>query len=702
MPLTPGFAPGLGVEGIESGPLFDDLVRAIVIHRTVAERLAIDIDHDSVRLADGELFGGANVYSLRWQGDPGEALREISLGNLVRSIPGSPYLPIDAGGSESFALEAAASLGPMTLEALARYGSALEGRRRFRGSRLSIEADLADTGYARGRFFLLPDAGIDETGLRVVKTSPTGPILIDGRRYALLARGTDWRLDNAGARLTLSRPLAPGEELAVTYTKGGVRVGDATLGPQAIVGADGSRVDFNAGGWPQYFGDDGVTDWLFLRRQDLNSYWELRNTFVLEDLEPGQVPEQVEVQVLRTATLAPNPAYDGLADRFRIQVADAAISFEFPDLTGQFQPRPFPGEEPFAGPPYNSANNPFDPANPIYGGLSYPPADASITTARVRYLVSTDTYLLAPGLIADSVRVTVDGTSLPASSWTVDPASGTITFAPGTIGPQSEVEVVYRWTPAAGAAREFVAALGAGMGDERLGGRNLALLTLPIADAPAPRLGAERPARFADSLDVHAAFGAATGEEGWHAELAGSAAIGFSVADPAGVAIVADMEDDRRIGIGLSESRVDTVHGLHAPAAPRLRDARRPGRSALREPLGGPAAGRRRAARRFVGQRRESPVHLRAEGGTVFQRRRTARRLRPVPGPRRCVPGQRLESLGWRLHRARRHRRWRRAAAFRLAARHRHHRRSGAGAADLRGSAGQGGRRPRRGRRYRR
>jgi hypothetical protein len=216
-------------------------VRAIVIHRTVAERLAIDIDHDTARLAEGEFFGGANVYSLRWQGGDDDALRQISLGNLVRSIPGSTYLPLDAGGSESFALQAAARLGPVTLEALARYGSALEGRRRFRGSRLSVEVDFADVGYARGRFFLLPDADIDEAGLRVAKSAAAGPILIAGRRFALLARGSDWRLDNAGARLTLARPLATGEELVVTYTKGGFLVGHATLGPQAIVGARLSR-----------------------------------------------------------------------------------------------------------------------------------------------------------------------------------------------------------------------------------------------------------------------------------------------------------------------------------------------------------------------------------------------------------------------------------------------------------------------------
>ncbi|MCX7030797.1 MAG: hypothetical protein NTU62_11855 [Spirochaetes bacterium] len=551
LPLTPGFTAGAGVEGIESGPLLDDLVRAIFVHRTVAEHLVIDIDHDSTRLAGGEIFGGDNVYSLSWQGEEDEALREISIGNLHRTIPGSFYLPIDAGGSESFALKAEGQLGPVTLEGLARYGSAVEGRRRFRGSRLSVEADLADVAYARARFFLLPDAGIDEAGLRVAKSSSTGTIWIDGQRYTLLARGTDWRLDSAGARLTLSRSLAAGEELAITYTVSGTRVGDPSLGSLAIIDTSGARDDFNIDDWPNYFGMEGTTPWLFLRRDGLNSYWELRSTFYL-DLEEGLVPEQVSVQVLRTATLAPNPAYDDLAGWFRVSLTDATISFEFSDGVG-FYPRPFPGEEPFGTLPVAPENNPFDPDNTIYGGLSYAPPDASVTTARVRYLLSTDTYRLDPGLIPDSVRVTVDGKPLPSSSWTVDPVAGTITFAAGVIGPQSDVEVVYRWTPVAGAGREFVAAVGAAIGDEQLGGRNLLALTLPIPDAPAPRLGEENPARLADSLDANASFGAAPDESGFAGTIAGSAALALTSADPSGVAVIADMEDDRRIGVSLSE-----------------------------------------------------------------------------------------------------------------------------------------------------
>lgn len=554
LPLTPGYGSVAGVENIEPGPQLDDLIRAIVVHRTVADRLAIDIDHDSSRLEEGELFGGENVYSLNWTGQEGEALREISIGNLHRTIPGSPYLPLDAGSAESFALKAEAAFGPVTLEGLARYGSAIEGRKRFRGSRSSVQVDLADVAYARARFFLLPDAGIDETGLQVVTSSSTGTILIDGRRYALLARGSDWKLDNAGARLTLARALGSGEELAVTYTKSGLRVGHSSLGGQAIIRDDGSRDDFDEAGWPEYFGHDaGSTPWLFLRRDDLNSYWELRNAFSLDDLEEGLVPEQVAVQFLHTATLAPNPAYDGLVGAFRISLADTTISFEFADATGRFYPRPFPGRNPFGTLPVEPANNPFDPDNPIYGGIAYAPAEASITTARVRYLLSTDTYRLDPGLIVDSVRVTVDGKPLASSSWTVDAVLGTITFAPGVIGPQSDVEVVYRWALLAGAGREFVAAVGASIGDGKLGGRNLLALTLPIPDAPAPRLGEVNRARLADSLDASASFGAVPGETGFAATVSGSAALALTSTELSGVAIIADMEDDRRIGISLSE-----------------------------------------------------------------------------------------------------------------------------------------------------
>jgi hypothetical protein len=418
------------------------------------------------------------MYSLRYAGPADAVLREIGFGNLRRSIPGSRSLPIDAGTGDSFALQAALGAGPVNVEALVRYGSSLEGRRRFRGTRQLVELDLLDVGYVRARFFLLPDDDIDPAGLRVAKSLPGGELSIDGRPFTLLQVGVDYRFDNGAGQIWLTRSLAGSEELAVTYTKSGQPVGSDGLGVSAIIDPSGARQAFTRTAFPGYFAPIADGDWLFLRRQGLNSYWEMRNAFALEDLGEGRVPDQVSAEIMRTATHATNDAYAGLEDRFIVAPAAGVMFFTFADIVG-VHPRPFPGEAPFA-PPLAPANNPYDPANPIYGGFAYPPASASLTTVRVRYLLSTDLFSLGTAVIPGSVRVTVDGASLAPSAYSVEPDSGTISFLPGTIGPESDVEVVFRSAPFAGAGQDFLAAIGARVGDERRGARNLLALELPI------------------------------------------------------------------------------------------------------------------------------------------------------------------------------------------------------------------------------
>jgi hypothetical protein len=552
MPLTQGFPVGLGVQGITTGPIISDLIRQISIHRLLNERFRVDIDHDSSRLAEGQLFGGANTYSLAWVGDEFSALKELSVGNLKRSVPGSLFIRMDAGTSESFAAHASAAAGPVKLDALARYGASLEGKRRFSGTRERFEIDLPEVGYVRARFFLLPDAGIDASSLRLARSSSTGELLIDGRPFALLQPGVDYRFDNAAGRITLDRSLSPLEELCVSYTKAGLPAGSAGLGTGAIIDAAGSRQDFTRGAFPGYFAPPVDGDWLFLRRQGISSYWEMRNAFALEDLGEGRVPEQLTVRILRTGTLAPNEEYADLEGSHSIDAASGVVLFEFTDAGG-VHPRPFPGEKPFR-PPLTPANNPYDPANPIYGGLSYPPSTASITTVRLSYLLSTDIYSLGAGVVEASVRVTVDGVLLASGSYSVDSAAGTISFAPGTVGPESDVEVTYRYAPLAGTGRGFTAALSAEAAGDRWGARNLLAMEIPVLETPAPRLGEERPGRIADSLEGSMLLGARPGETGATLLARAAGALGLEVPNPGGFTIVEDMEDDRRYAVGLSDS----------------------------------------------------------------------------------------------------------------------------------------------------
>lgn len=539
-------------QAIQEGLDLDHLIRRVLIQRALRERLLAEIDYDSLRNSSFSLLGG-NLYSLSYRGEEGEFLRELSIGNKYLSIPGTRWVPIDAGNPQTFALRAGAELGRFRGNALLRYGVSQEGRRSFRGSRRLLESRLLDVQYARGRFFLLPDAGLDEPGLKVYRTTTGTPDRwIDGKPFVLLARQADYLLDNARGRLSLRRALAAGEELAVGYTKGGVPVGSALLGQQAIVEPSGLRADFGSGTHPQYF-DDGL-ELLYLKKSDLNSYWEMCNAYVLEELAGGEVPAELQVSLSYTGSGAANENYAGLLERFSVDTVFAALLFDFRDAAG-FYPRPFPGQFPFYNPdlPPPTPGNPFAADNPVYGGLGYPVEENSVNTLRIRYTVSTDSFFLDYDLVENSVQVTVDGARLNPSAFSVDYDSGLLRFAPGVLGPASEVEVTYRFTPGGAGESELFAALRLGADLGPLQTANLTTYNLPLLAPPAPLLGEEKPSSLANSTELSLRFGDAEAQ-GWQGELEAGAAVSLSTPNSRGLAVVADMESGRRYRVSVRDS----------------------------------------------------------------------------------------------------------------------------------------------------
>jgi len=552
-----------GPAPLAQGFVLDELIRKVFIRRAIHERIFLDFDYDAGR-GSGFLATEPNTYSLQYLGPEDELLRELSLGNRHLGIPGSGYVPLDAGNPNSFALRGRAARGGWGLEGLVRYGMSLQGTRRFRGGRRVVETELLDVQYLRARYFLLPDSGVDEAGLRVYRSSDRiSDLEIDGKRFALLVRGTDYRFDNPRGQIALSRSLLSGEELAVYYEKGGTPVGSVTLGRNAIIDGAGLRDDFDASAYPEYF--DGSATVLYLRKGGLNSYWEMRSAYPLEELPSEAVARGVSVELLFTDNGAVNPNYGELLERFRMDPEAGAILFGFEDPAG-FYPRPFPGEFPFTHPA--TPDNPFAPDNPVYGGLSYPGPDASINTLRLRYAVSTDSFFLDYDLVAGSVRVTVDGVPLSPSLYTVDTMAGVITFDPGVLSPSSLVEVTYSYTPFAGGRQELLSALGIGYSTDGFQARSLTAFRYPIEEPLAPYVGEEREADLRSSLAARAVFGAPPGSEGFHAELAGEAALAVRSPNAKGEAIVADMEDDRRYLVSVYEE--EWLLGSRSQILPQL------------------------------------------------------------------------------------------------------------------------------------
>ncbi len=542
-PSVSGLWLDTGSGGITQGVITDDLIHRVFIQRQLAERIFLDLDYDSDR--QGGFFQGQNVYSLQYQGLEDEFLQEISAGNRDLSIPDTRLISIDQGNASSYGLRTRMGTDRLRIEGLLRYSQALSGTKRFRGNSQLVETELLDVGYVKRRFFFLPDSEVDEDSLLLFRSSEVAADrTIDGKDFTLLVRGRDYAFNNTTGWIYLNRALYGEEELAVYYEKSSSSVGSGLpLGEDAIIDDTGSRIDFNELAFPEYFGSDGGSSYLYLSKQSFNSYWEIKSAYYLAEIYSGVYPEEVAVHLLSTATGEDNDSYNTLIDSYILDPDHGALIFVFDDASG-FYPRPFPGELPFA-PPYIPPNpaNPFDPSNPIYGGTEDPEAEVSVNTLEITYTVSLDSYFLDFDIIEGSVRVTVDGTPLSSAYFTVDYYSGVITFTEGVVGPSSDIEITYRYTPLAGGNQELLLALGLDYELEWLQLRNLTSFSYPLEPPIAPQVGEERGMVLGNSTDVTISLGAAPEEKGLAAEFRAGAAVALSNGNPKKLAIVADMEE---------------------------------------------------------------------------------------------------------------------------------------------------------------
>jgi hypothetical protein len=546
--LEPGLVTGAGAEGVTEG-LSYDLVERILLEGRIGERLFIEFNYDSKR-TEGGIGEEKNIYSIKYQGEKDEFLKEATLGNKYLSIEDTRYTPIDEGNQDSFALRARAGTGRLGLEGLLRYNVALDGRKQFKGFRRNIDMRVLDIDYAKGRFFFLPDTGIDEHTLRLYRTAEAGyDVRIDDKKFVLLGRGTDYDFDDTNGTVTMKTALGLDEELVVYYEKNGLPVGDAALGINAMIDhngidPDGGRIDFNAASFPEYF--DSGTEYLYLKLIGFNSYWEMRNIYYLEELEGANVYD-MKIELLFTGGGGNNNNYDDLLDSYEIDSSYGTIRFLFSDESfnpgGGFYPRPFPGTQPFSStytPP--DPTKPFDPSNPIYGGINYPLSDASVNTLYLSYSYNAESFFLDFELVPGSVTVMVNGNVVDPSNYDVDHSFGIVTFREGVINPASDIEFTYRYTPFGGGDQDLLAALGVTYEGDRMRAKNLTSFRAAIKGEEAPAVENERKSVLKNATALSFDLGATEEEEGVYAHVDSEVAFSSTNRNVYGSAVVADME----------------------------------------------------------------------------------------------------------------------------------------------------------------
>jgi hypothetical protein len=239
---------------------------------SIADRIFVGVDYDQTRE-----FAGSNRFQLYYQGQPGELLQRVEVGDVTFALPETRFLTrgIPVG---NFGVLARGQIGSAEVQTVFAQQQGERRTREFRLGGLGTDAGvvyrdtlvLDDADYVEGQFFFLV-APSDISGaphLDVLALRPEdGPLgIAPGRApiqlyrmerdpvrrqqvegyiradavlgnnagfvqesgwFRYLRPGEDYYLHPSGLWIALRAPLRPSDALAVTYvTEDGARIGD--------------------------------------------------------------------------------------------------------------------------------------------------------------------------------------------------------------------------------------------------------------------------------------------------------------------------------------------------------------------------------------------------------------------------------------------------------------------------------------------
>ncbi|HEY7877059.1 MAG TPA: hypothetical protein VIC55_02470, partial [Gemmatimonadaceae bacterium] len=252
---------------------------------TVADRFHVDVDYDSQRE-----FDASNNVSLYYQGNPGDKIQRVEVGNVSFVAPPSRFIT-SAVPSGNYGVQAIGQFGPMRLRAIAaqQKGNVVQSRTFTIGDRAALQAsdrDIDDYQIEARRFFFVVDPallrgypnidllnGAEMSSLArslpdtlrptqvfvyrlqfgTQPQDPNGPRFRVGadsvnaaQPYDVLREGVDYYLDPSHLWLALVRPLNQNNErLVVAYR---VRIN----GRDTTWTTTGGTPDLTYTGRPQY------------------------------------------------------------------------------------------------------------------------------------------------------------------------------------------------------------------------------------------------------------------------------------------------------------------------------------------------------------------------------------------------------------------------------------------------------------------
>jgi hypothetical protein len=428
--------------GLEAGPMFSQ-VPDLTLSVWLMERFFLEASVVGDFLQEKYSYFDQNYFLLGYRGQEEELLQHLLIGNHNLGIDPYPFVSVPEPGSSSLGAEGLL-VGPRSRhQLLLRFDNDETGSLTYIGSNLVTEEEIELSGYLRGRFFKLPDAGV--SGVEVYLEDPAGSYVDDERRHYRLATAADGTLDTVEGTVSLVGP-ATGSVL-VYYTKGGAEVGDGTLGAGALAGRQEvskvidllqPAVDFHWTMGTTYLGEDmdgrqvtvGGKTCLRLYRPGEFSPFEILGAYALGALVPED-PGKFRAAVVRKA--------DGLEESGDLRIRAAPGTQYLSVYYGPALRDSFRNLYPFLDDYTGSAV--FDPDNRLYGPMA--DADAAYLAHRLRvsWLTPVEVYHLGTDLVPGSVQVLRNGAA--ETRFEMDYETGVLTFLT-PIGAEDRLEVSFR------------------------------------------------------------------------------------------------------------------------------------------------------------------------------------------------------------------------------------------------------------------
>ncbi len=405
----------------------------------------------------GDFFEGdysyfdQNYILMGYIGAEDEFLKRVLIGNRDVGIDPYPFIDVPEAGLSS--LGAMAEMGTETTnhQLLLRYDNNEPGDLTFIGKNLVSEQVLPLSSYARGRFFKLPDANVDN--LKVYIQDPEGSYsgvdVSSGDIYRYrLATVDDAVLSSENGTVFLKESAEGG--VLVYYRVGAAEVGAGSLGSGALAGVDATvpiedKIDLDETAEQFQWGDtylgqemddrqvivDGDTC-LRLYRPGEFSPFEILASYPVEDWVPEDLA-RLRVSIVKKGN--PNAT---VASKVAFRLAPGA------DYIRAYY-RPVPGlRDSFRNLyPFLDENDGaiFDPDNLLYGPLADPRPGYLKQEILVSRLTPVDEYRIGEDVVPGSVQILRNGVA--ETRFEVDYEQGRIDFLT-EIAPDDRLVVSFR------------------------------------------------------------------------------------------------------------------------------------------------------------------------------------------------------------------------------------------------------------------